>query len=85
MKLRYLDRTCNGLRVRALFGMCSGWWAKEGQKESGVQSAGGIVVTVIEKALGESIEQSHPVVPEETKREARSCDIGQYGSELHAL
>jgi hypothetical protein len=41
-------------------------------------------VTVVERDLGESIEQSHPIVPEETEREARSCNIGQSRSELHA-
>jgi hypothetical protein len=39
---------------------------------------------VIERDLDESIEQSHPIVPEETEREARSCDIGQSRSKLHA-
>ncbi len=41
-------------------------------------------MTVIERELGESIEKCHVIVPEETEREARSCDIGQSGSELHA-
>jgi hypothetical protein len=61
------------------------WLVVQGRpKEGGVQSAGGIVVTVMERDLGESIEQSHPIVPEETERKARSCDIGQSGSELRA-
>jgi hypothetical protein len=33
--------------------------------------------------LGESIEPSHPIVPEETERQARCCDIGRSVSELH--
>lgn len=41
-------------------------------------------MTVMERDLGESIEKSHPVVTEETEREAKSCDIGQSRSELQA-
>ena len=41
-------------------------------------------MTVIERKLGESIEPSHPIVPEETEWEVRCCDIGRSGNELHA-
>ena len=41
-------------------------------------------MTVIERELVESIEPSHPMLPEETEREARCCGIGRSGSELHA-
>jgi hypothetical protein len=39
---------------------------------------------VVERELGESIELSHSIVPEEKERDARCCDIGRSGSELHA-
>jgi hypothetical protein len=57
---------------------------RRAKRKSGVQRAGGIVVTVFSRELGESIERSHPIVPEETEREARCCNIGRSGSELHA-
>lgn len=41
-------------------------------------------MTVIARELGESIEPSHPIVPEETEREVTCCDIGRSGSELQA-